>query len=229
MNHTAPVEAVMFDMDGTLVNSRSAIVSSYHDASTQVLGAPRPSDEDEMEEILKLRGSEAFPLIVGDDPDKLDAFRSAFQAAYAAHGATADGFPGLVVALERLTEMGILLGIATSKARARLDLDLERLGIAQYFGFTVSGDEVPHGKPAPDPIIAVAAGLGVAVENGLYVGDGENDIIAAHAAGMRAVGVGFGFHPEACQAENPEYFVDSYEELVQVVESLRGTPAGPRA
>lgn len=218
----------MFDMDGTLVNSRSAIVSSYRDASTQVLGEPRPTDEHEMEEILKLRGSEAFPLIVGDDPDKLTAFRSAFQAAYAAHGATADGFPGLVEALERLTGMGVALGIATSKARARLDLDLERLGIARFFGFTVSGDEVPHGKPAPDPIFAVAAGLGVEPQNGLYVGDGENDIIAAHAAGMRAVGVGFGFHPEACRAENPEHFVDSYEELVDLVASLRPASAGPR-
>jgi HAD superfamily hydrolase (TIGR01509 family) len=226
MNHTAPVEAVMFDMDGTLVNSRSAIVSSYHDASTKVLGAPHPTDEDEMEEILKLRGNEAFPRIVGDDPDTLAAFKAAFQDAYAAHGSTADGFPGLVEALDRLTEMGVMLGIATSKARARLDLDLERLGIGEYFAFTVSGDEVPHGKPAPDPIIAVAAGLGVAPENGLYVGDGENDIIAAHAAGMRAVGVAFGFHPEACQAENPEHFVDSYAELVDLVESLRGTPAG---
>lgn len=216
----------MFDMDGTLVNSRSAIASSYRDAATEVLGAPHPTDEDELEEILKLRGSEAFPRIVGDDPDKLAAFRTAFGAAYAAHGAAADGFPGLIDALERLTGMGVLLGIATSKARARLDLDLERLGIAEYFAFTVSGDDVLDVKPAPEPIIAVAAGLGVAPENGLYVGDGENDIIAAHAAGMRAVGVGFGFHPEACRAENPEHFVDSYEELVDLVESLRGTPAG---
>ena len=52
------------------------------------------------------------------------------------------------------------------------------------------------------------------IEKGLYVGDGENDILAAHAAGMRAVGVGFGFHPRECKAESPEYFVDSYEELV---------------
>lgn len=216
----------MFDMDGTLVNSRSAIVSSYRDAATEVLGAPHPTDEDELEEILKLRGSEAFPRIVGDDPEKLAAFRTAFGTAYATHGAAADGFPGLIAALERLTGMGVLLGIATSKARVRLDVDLDRLGIAEYFAFTVSGDDVVHVKPAPEPIIAVASGLGVAPENGLYVGDGENDIIAAHAAGMRAVGVGFGFHPEACRAENPEHFVDSYEELVDLVESLRGTPAG---
>ena len=224
MNSTSPVDAVMFDMDGTLVDSRAALVSSYRDASTQVLGAPHPTEELELEEILKLRGSEAFPLIVGDDPDTLAAFRTAFQAAYAAHGARAVGFPGLVDALKRLTAMGVPLGIATSKARARLDLDLERLGIAEYFAFTVSGDEVPDGKPAPDPIIAVAAGIGVPVENGLYVGDGENDVIAAHAAGMRAVGVGFGFHPEACRAENPEYFVNSYDELVAIVQSLRPTP-----
>ncbi len=225
MNHTAPVEAVMFDMDGTLVNSRSALERSYHDASTEILGEPRPTDPEEMEEILKLRGSEAFPRIVGDDPETLARFRTVFQAAYATHSAEAEGFPGLVDGLERLTALGVRLGIATSKARARLDLDLERLGIVDFFAFTVSGDEVPSGKPAPDPIYAVAAGLDVAIENGLYVGDGENDIIAAHAAGMRAVGVAFGFHPDACRAENPEYFVDSYAELADVVASLRGAPA----
>ena len=147
----------MFDMDGTLVNSRSAIVSSYRDAATEVLGEPHPTDEDELEEILKLRGVEAFPRIVGDDPDKLAAFRTAFAAAYATHGAIRRGFPGLIEALERLTAMGVRLGIATSKARVRLDVDLERLGIADYFPFTVSGDDVRNVKPAPEPIFALAS------------------------------------------------------------------------
>jgi HAD superfamily hydrolase (TIGR01549 family) len=217
MNETAPIEAVMFDMDGTLVDSRAALVRSYHDASTEVLGRPHPTDEDELEEILKLRAVEAFPRVVAQAPERLAAFSAAFQTAYARHQQSLETFPGLAEALQDLTDLGVALGIATSKARARLDLDLERLGIARFFAFTVSGDEVPDGKPAPDPIFAVAAGLGVAVANGLYVGDGENDVIAAHAAGMRAAGVAFGFHPETCRAAGPEYFVSSYQELVDLV------------
>ena len=226
MTPSAPVEAVMFDMDGTLVNSRQAIVSSYYDASEQVLGERRPSDDGELEEILKLRGVEAFPRVTGTtDPETLVPFSEAFQAAYARHQEWIPAFPGLEEALQELTAMGVKLGIATSKARARLDLDLDRLGLAGYFACTVTGDEVPDGKPAPDPIFAVAEGLDVPVENGLYVGDGENDIRAAHAAGMRAVGVAFGFHPRECKAEGPEYFVETYAELVSVVASLRGAPA----
>lgn len=213
----------MFDMDGTLVNSRQAIVSSYWDASEQVLGYRHPTDEAELEEVLKLRGIEAFPRVVGsDDSEKLVPFAEAFQAAYARHQQTVPTYPGLEGALQALIAMGLKLGIATSKARARLDLDLSRLGLADYFACTVTGDEVSNGKPAPDPIFAVAEGLGVPVENGLYVGDGENDIRAAQAAGMRAVGVAFGFHPAECRAEGPEYFVESYAELVEVVASLRG-------
>jgi HAD superfamily hydrolase (TIGR01509 family) len=207
----------MFDMDGTLVNSRAAIVNSYRVASIELLGAPYPTDPDELEEILKLRANEAFPRIVGDDPDRVAAFTAAFQSAYAVNQEKAEAFPGLLEGLQALSDLGVGLGIATSKARSRLDLDLQRLGIADLFGFTVSGDEVPRGKPAPDPIVAVAAGLGVTPERGLYVGDGENDIIAAHAAGMRAAGVSFGFHPEACLEAGPEYFVSSYQELVDVV------------
>jgi len=226
MTPSAPVEAVMFDMDGTLVNSRQAIVSSYYDASEQVLGERRPSDEGELEEILKLRGIEAFPRVAGtEDPQTLVPFSEAFQAAYARHQQSIPAFPGLEEALQELTAMGVKLGIATSKARTRLDLDLERLGLAGYFSCTVTGDEVPNGKPAPDPIFAVAEGLGVAVENGLYVGDGENDVIAAHAAGMRAAGVAFGFHPETCREAGPEYFVATYQELVDVVASLQASRA----
>lgn len=217
----AHVEAVMFDMDGTLVNSRAAIEASYHDASVQVLGGPHPTDPREMEAILKLRGTEAFPRVTGGDPQLTARYAEAFQAAYQRHQATAPPYPGLAEALERLTGLGVGLGIATSKARARLDIDLDRLGIAGYFQFTVTGDEVENGKPAADPIFAVASGLGVEVANGLYVGDGENDIIAAHAAGMRAVGVAFGFHPEDCLAAGPDHFVSSYDELVDLVESLR--------
>jgi HAD superfamily hydrolase (TIGR01549 family) len=217
MDANAPVEAVMFDMDGTLVDSRAALVKSYRDASAAVLGSPVATDTDEFDEILKLRAAEAFPRIVGEDPGLLAKFAEAFQAAYARHQENIEGFPGLAEALQELTDLGVLLGIATSKARARLDLDLKRVGIAEFFAFTVSGDEVPNGKPAPDPIVAVADGLGVPLANGLYVGDGENDVIAAHAAGMRAAGVAFGFHPESCRAAGPEYFVESYAELVELV------------
>jgi HAD superfamily hydrolase (TIGR01509 family) len=225
MNRTALVEAVMFDMDGTLVDSRAAIVNSYRDASSEILGTRDPVDEQGFEEILKLRGSEAFPRLTGGDAELTARFADAFQAAYARHQGDSSAFPGLGDGLQRLRDLGVQLGIATSKARTRLDLDLERLGIADYFDFTVSGDEVPHGKPAPDPIFAVAAGLAVAPENGLYVGDGENDVIAAHAAGMRAVGVEFGFHPDTCRAAGPEYFVSSYAELVEVVSELRAGAA----
>jgi HAD superfamily hydrolase (TIGR01509 family) len=223
MTSSGPVDAVMFDMDGTLVDSRQAIVTSYWDASEQVLGRRHPTDEAELEAVLKLRGAEAFPRVAGtDDPEKVVQFAEAFQAAYARHQETVPAYPGLTEALRQLAAMGVKLGIATSKARARLDLDLARLGLADLFACTVTGDEVPNGKPAPDPIFAVAEGLGVPVENGLYVGDGENDVRAAHAAGMRAVGVAFGFHPAECRAEGPEYFVESYAELVEVVTSLRG-------
>lgn len=220
----AHVEAVMFDMDGTLVDSKAALYASYRDASEQVLESPPPSDE-EMEQIIKLRGIDAFPQITGGDPELTARYAEAFQAAYQRHQPTAPAYPGLVEALERLTELGVGLGIATSKARARLDIDLDRLDIRRFFRFTVAGDEVTDGKPSPEPIVAVAAGMGVDVAHGLYVGDGENDIIAAKAAGMRAVGVAHGFHPEDCLAAGPDHFVANYAELVELVESLRSAAA----
>jgi HAD superfamily hydrolase (TIGR01509 family) len=220
MDQSAPVEAVMFDMDGTLVDSRTALVRSYHDASTQVLGEARPTDEVELEAILKLRAIDAVPQITGGDPELTERFAAAFQTAYAHHQQNIEAFPGVARALQRLADMGVALGIATSKARARLELDLDRVGIGHFFAFTVTGDEVPHAKPAPDPVLAAIEGLGANPERSLYVGDGENDILAAHAAGVRAVGVSFGFHPEDCRAAGPDHWIDSYDELVELVASL---------
>ncbi|MDQ2699973.1 MAG: HAD hydrolase-like protein, partial [Actinomycetota bacterium] len=90
-------------------------------------------------------------------------------------------------------------------------------GIEKYFEITITGDDVPHAKPDPAPIRAGIEFFGIEPDRLLYVGDGPVDVIAAREAGARQAGVEFGFHPEECRAENPDYMLDSYLDLIPIV------------
>ena len=84
-----------------------------------------------------------------------------------------------------------------------------------------AGDEVTAAKPDPAPIIAAMEMLSVKPAVVLFVGDGANDVIAAHSAGIRVVGAGYGFHPEACRAAGPDHWIEAPLDLVAIVGSIR--------
>ena len=123
--------------------------------------------------------------------------------------------------LRSLRERGLRLGIATSKSRVRLDSDLEQTGIAGLLDATICGDEVSIAKPDPEPILAMTEMLAVEPAASLYLGDGANDVVAAHRAGVRAVGAGYGFHPRACRAAGPEHWIEEPRALPAIVAATR--------
>jgi len=98
-------------------------------------------------------------------------------------------FPDAAACVTALAFEGVPLGVASSSRRDRLDLTLERSGLARYFRATVSGDEVAHGKPAPDVYLLAAERLGVKPAECLAVEDTGLGATAAVAAGMRVVGI----------------------------------------
>ncbi len=211
-----PFDAVMFDMDGTLVNSKIAIVASYHDATTKIIGEPFPVEEADIEHIIQLRGQETFPLIAKGDAEVAEQLRVEFGKAYEIHQAEIPTFDDVEVMLKALSEAGIRLGIATSKARERFEVDMDRSGIREYFEITITGDDVSQAKPHPEPITAGIEHMGLDPDRVLYIGDGPNDVIAAREAGAHQAGVEFGFHPEECRAENPDYMLKSYLDLIPI-------------
>ena len=217
-----PFDAVMFDMDGTLVNSQEAILASYHDATISVLGEPFPVEKEDVEKIIQMRGQESFPLIAGGDEKKAAEIKELFGQAYLKHQERIPLFPDVEVMLGTLQQEGIKLGIATSKARVRFEEDMKRTGLAEYFDVTFTGDDVANAKPAPDQIIAGIEHFGIKPERMLFIGDGSNDIIAGRDAGAKTAGVNFGFHPELVAAENPTYLLDSYLELIPIVLPAKG-------
>ena len=217
-----PIEAVMFDMDGTLLDSWDALLGAYQDATTEVLGKPFPVERADIDHLIQLSARDAFPALAGGDLELAKRIQAAFGESYRSRSAQIGLYDGVHEMLRALREQGLRLGIATSKSRVRLDSDLEQTGIGELLDATICGDEVPVAKPDPGPIVAIMDMLAVEPSASLYVGDGANDILAAHRAGVQAVGAGYGFHPRACRAAEPEHWIEEPQALPAVVATARG-------
>jgi HAD superfamily hydrolase (TIGR01549 family) len=221
MTQRAPVDAVLFDMDGTLLNSWDALVGSYQEATRHVLGAPFPVERADIDHLIQLRARDAFPELAGGDLVLAARIEAAFGESYRSRADDIALYDGVEGVLRELHAGGVRLGIATSKSRVRLDRDLAQTGIADLMSATVCGDEVPIAKPDPAPILAVMERLRLDRAMTLYVGDGANDVMAARSAGVRAVGAGYGFHPQACRAAAPDLWIDRPADLLDVVAAIR--------
>jgi HAD superfamily hydrolase (TIGR01549 family) len=217
----ARVDAVLFDMDGTLLNSFDALLGAYQDATRLVLGEPFPVERGDVDHLIQLRARDAFPQLADGDPELAGRIEAAFGESYRSRTHQIDLYDGVYETLRALHEDGLRLGIATSKSRVRLDRDLEQTGIGEFLSATICGDEVPIAKPDPAPIVAIMAAVGVDPAAALYVGDGVNDVMAARSAGARAVGAGYGFHPEACRAAGPDLWIEQPADLLELVAATR--------
>ncbi len=211
-----PIEAVVFDWDGTLVDSKRALVASFQETTREVLGEPFPTEPADVERLIQVRGQEAFAEIAAGDDELYGRIESVFHRVYVEQQREIRPFPGAIETLRRLRDAGQAIGIATSKARIRLDLEAERTGIGELLDVSISGDEVKAAKPDPESVTEAIRRLGADPAATLYVGDGPNDVIAARGAGAITVAVSFGFHPEEARAAGPDHVIDELSELVEL-------------
>jgi pyrophosphatase PpaX len=214
-----PIEAVVFDWDGTLMDSKASIVDSYHEVTEKLLGRRFPVEQADVDHIIQLRGQDAFAIIADGDDDLAARIAEGFHAAYKRNQALAETFPGTLDTIKELHSRGLKIGIATSKARARLTIDAERSGIDEFIDASITGDEVNAAKPDPEAVARAIEALGVAADRVLYVGDGPNDIMAGQGAGAVTVGVAYGFHPAEMREAGPDHVIDHPAELLALVDA----------
>jgi phosphoglycolate phosphatase len=211
-----PPGAVAFDLDGTLIDSRLDIAAACNHVLVAAGRAPL-----DIAVIATFVGdgvralvSRAFG-IPSDSPD-LDELERAFVARYSAHAvAHTTWMPGALDALEALRDIPV--AVVTNKARSVTLAVLEALGAGDRFAFVYAGGDGPL-KPRPEPVLAAARALGVPVDALWVVGDGDQDLLSARAAGAVAVGVLGGFGSEArLRAALPEALLASLVELPALV------------
>lgn len=195
-------ELIVFDWDGTLLDSAAAIVSSIQ-AACRDLGLPEPSPSRARHVIGLGLGDalrHAVPALPEHDyPRMVERYRHHYLSRD--HELTL--FPGVFEMIESLAARGRLLAVATGKSRVGLNRALAHSGLGPFFHATRCADEC-FSKPHPAMLEQLMDELGVSPERALMVGDTTHDLQMAKNAGVAGLAVSFGAHPrEALEAEQP--------------------------
>lgn len=190
---------VIFDVDGTLVDSQATILAAMGDAFAALGREPLPRAR-----ILSIVGL-SLPVAVAEllpeeDAARQQLFEAAYKSGFAARRAAGAGetaapfYPGALEAVATLETEGYLLAIATGKSRRGLTHLLEGHGLTHRFLSTQTADDAPS-KPAPGMVLNCLAETGVEARDAVVIGDTEFDMAMGRAAGARALGVTWGYHP----------------------------------
>jgi pyrophosphatase PpaX len=205
-----PFPVVLFDLDGTVVDSGGIILASMRHAARTVLG--REYSDDELLASVGGPGLEAQMQVLAED--KTDELVRVYREHNEPLHDTLEFCLGMENVLTTLKAEGRRLGLVTAKRRSTVDLAFARLPLAGLFGAIVGGDETERHKPDPEPLQLGLARLGADAGDAAYVGDSPFDMQAARAAGMYAVGVTWGRIHGRDSLGDADVVVDTAEELL---------------
>lgn len=221
MTSIAKPKAVLFDLDGTLIDSAPDLGAAADKMRTdRGLGS--------LDEALyrPLAGSGARGMLsiafgmTESHPDYEDfknEFLDNYQQAMTVKTTVFDGVDDMLL---RLQQSGLLWGVVTNKSE-RFTIPLsQQMALFETAGAVVSGDTTPHAKPHPAPLLHAAEHIGIAAAHCLYVGDDLRDIQAANAAGMRGVAVRWGYLGDGLPPEQwgADALIDQPHQLLELLE-----------
>jgi pyrophosphatase PpaX len=206
---------VLFDFDGTVIDSGAIIIASMRHATKTVLGREIPD-----EELGRAVGGsglvEQMRLI---DPARVDELVACYREHNEPLHCELAECAGMSDVLTTLKGEGRRLGVVTAKRRETVRLAFSYLPLERFFDVVVGSDDTTRHKPDPAPLEHALDLLGAERDDAVYVGDSPFDVRAAKAAGVHSVAVTWGrIHPrERLEAEEPDTLVDTAEELLAVL------------
>ena len=209
---TKNVKAVLFDLDGTLIDSAPDL-----GAAADMLRVARGMPSLPVDAYRHMAGAGARGMLkvgFGMTPEHPDfpALREEFFDNYEAriHENTYQ-FDGVQQLVEALVARAMPWGVVTNKATRFTSLIVERMPLFATAGAVVSGDTTPHSKPHPEPLLEAARRIQIDPAQCIYVGDDERDIVGGKAAGMLTVAAGYGYLGEVANARawGADFFIES--------------------
>lgn len=211
------LKLAIFDMDGTLIDSRKSIAFAMNQAfESEGLNVPH---HDDARKVVGLSLDEALRRLAPADIDSNSAaaLSRRYRAAFVAHRNSPDFhepmYEGARDTLERLKAEGWLMAIATGKSRRGMRAALQAHDLSRFFDSIVCADDGP-GKPHPFMVREAMAGVGLEPAGTLMIGDSEHDIGMGRAAGVHCLGVSWGFQTRAeLETAGAHAVCDSFPEL----------------
>jgi pyrophosphatase PpaX len=212
--HALRWPVVLFDLDGTVLDTVELIRASHEHALREVLGEA-PSNE----EIMAGFGTPLMEQMEQFSPDKAEELFHTYRRWNHANTARLirryDGMEELLVELE---SEGARLGIVTSKMKDAVDLAWDALPSPIVWDVIITTEDTPVHKPHPAPVLKALERLDATPEQAVYIGDSPFDLQSANAAGCAAIGVTWGvFNRDTLAAEHPHAIVDTPAELLEVL------------
>ena len=214
-----PPRAIIFDLDGTLVDSAEDLRAALN----RLLGelGLRSIEANEIKGMIGdgvLKMVERALVATHGDPQQSDACLPRFLEIYLANSANLTRcYPGVSETLDELHRKKFRLAVVTNKPVSATNRILGTLSLARFFPVVVGGDSVQQRKPHPAPLLEAARRLGVDVSQSLMVGDNIHDVAAAHAAGMRCVAVSYGYHHRPPSEFDADHLIDQFADLLPLV------------
>jgi phosphoglycolate phosphatase len=214
---------VIFDLDGTLVDTPRAIVEAFTAAFASM--GVQAQDASAIRATIGLPLERAFSRLLGVplDDEQVDQGVKAYQVSFKELILPKAGeliFPGVADGLATLRSQGVPLAIATSKFYASADALLKSAGLRDLFSVVVGADQVSQPKPNPEMGQLIMEKLGVSAERAVMVGDTTHDLLMAKAAGMRSIAVTYGVHSvQELKSSDPTWIADTFDDVLKYIQT----------
>ena len=207
---------MLFDLDGTLIDSVRLILDSYHH-TLEVHGLPPRTDEHWLAGL-------GTPLRVqfrdwSSDPEQLNAMVLTYREFnFRHHDHRITPYPGVVEMMRQLRAHGVRTGLVTSKNREGAWRGLRVAGLDETVDIVVGADDVQEPKPHPEPVLSALAALRAAPDEAVFVGDSVHDMASGRAAGVAIAAVLWGpFNREHLEGTTPDHWLERPSDLVPLV------------
>ncbi len=220
---------MLFDLDGTILDSGPALVRSVRYALEQ-LGQRELPDEDD---ILALVGLPLETILcrlgIRAGPEQEAVFVASYRDHFARHfSENTKTYPHVLEVLEVLKPAGVKLAVVTTKHQTQAELVIQGCGLAGFFDYIHGYQAGQRHKPDPEPVLAALQQIGVFSHDALMVGDTELDIESGRAAGTTTCAVTYGFRPAALLHQlRPDFMVADFRDLIGIVLGKSGTIPQP--
>ncbi len=211
------IKGILFDLDGTLLETTPLIIRSFQHAFTTVYNRPIAESD-----VFSFFGKPLRAAMEALGPDKTEELLQAFREYNLAHhDELVTIFPDIEATLAELEASGLKLAIVTSKISKTARRGLALFDLEKYFSVIIGLEDSLRHKPEPEPVLTALALLGLAPEECLMVGDSPFDILSAHRAGVEAAAVSWS-HVDWNEvlATEPEYILSNIRQLKEICKLL---------